>query len=62
MAAKLAVAPDGGSSANSQKTRALLRVVILIFIAAAGVSSRLFSVIRAPTPLQLTRRRLGEMC
>ncbi|KAG6013938.1 oligosaccharyl transferase stt3 subunit [Claviceps lovelessii] len=31
---------------NSQSTRALLRVIILSFIAAAAISSRLFSVIR----------------
>lgn len=33
---------------SSQNTRGLLRIVILLTIAAAAVSSRLFSVIRRP--------------
>jgi hypothetical protein len=44
----VSVAPAGGDSIkiNTKKTRALFRVVILLMIAAAGVASRLFSVIR----------------
>lgn len=40
-------------STTSKKTRALLRIIILVTIAAAAVSSRLFSVIR--TSKALTR-------
>jgi dolichyl-diphosphooligosaccharide--protein glycosyltransferase len=46
MAAKTPQGPAVGYTTES--TRALLRVVILCFIAAAAISSRLFSVIRKP--------------
>jgi dolichyl-diphosphooligosaccharide--protein glycosyltransferase len=45
MAAAVAIAPflEGSSGAN---TRGLLRIIILVLIAAAAVANRLFSVIR----------------
>jgi len=46
MSVKVNAASLAGGSINTTNTRALLRVVILLFIAAAGVASRLFSVIR----------------
>lgn len=45
----MAAAADDGQllkQATGRNTRGLLRVIILVLIAAAAVSSRLFSVIR----------------
>jgi hypothetical protein len=46
MAVKTAKTEDVLAGVNGQNTRTLLRVIILLLIAGAAVSSRLFSVIR----------------
>lgn len=58
MAAKSPEGPAVGYTTES--TRTLLRVVILCFIAAAAISSRLFSVIRTSL-LQLSLRNAGAI-
>lgn len=41
------------SAGKGESTRTLLRVIILLLVAGAAISSRLFSVIRKPPGLQL---------
>ena len=43
---------------NTKSTRTLLRVIILLFIAGAAISSRLFSVIRKSRPHTHLEERL----
>lgn len=48
-------APTRPEGVNTKSTRTLLRVVILLFIAGAAISSRLFSVIRKSCPHRMVR-------
>lgn len=47
---------------SGRNTRGLLRIIILVLIAAASVSSRLFSVISREIPGPDNGTLLGAMC